>query len=182
MVRYDGAVNYLKGVDSVTADETSDPMEDESRDEPLDPRKSDTFLLSLIRLVNANDEEGPGITFPMSLLVGGTIVTGVLVSVQEYFDNFGTEIEQGFKFPSMEPEAAARSSKMIGDAFRQWAEDAREAQKKDPDYLPRYIHLRDARILFPDKLIPENRAIWWRGKVDVVDGFVLGTFGPPVSQ
>jgi hypothetical protein len=44
-----------------------------------------------------------------------------------------------------------------------------------PRPLPGFIHLRNARFLAGDQMVPTNRPVLWRGRITAVDGFFLGS-------
>lgn len=143
-----------------------------SRPEPL---RADTFLQDLVAGANAPR----GWSYPVTLNVRGLIVTGELVGIAEYFENFGAEVEEGLEFPGMSPDDARTSAKLIGDMFRRFAREARKAHEKDPQHQPNFIHLRNASIFTPGGgVVGGNHSSWWRGKVEAVDGFMLGTAEP----
>lgn len=142
-----------------------EPGEDQAAPSPAPD--TDWFLQVLVGDAN---ERGEGLQ--VTLLLGGTIVTGVLASKTSYFENFADELEQSFAAPS---EAASAYVDNFRGIAREYA--ARGETLASP---PRFIHLRDASIIVPGQApIPENRKVWWRGRIAEVDGFMLGVLGRP---
>jgi len=61
--------------------------------------------------------------------------------------------------------------------FREQAAAAREETDNGDESLEpvRFIHLMNARTLAPGgSPIPANRGVWWRGRLDSVDGWCFG--------
>ncbi|SBS35885.1 hypothetical protein MAQ5080_03299 [Marinomonas aquimarina] len=119
----------------------------------------DWFLQELIEIVN-----GGKMTFDVTLTVAGFLVSGTLIGGKEYFEGFGEEFSFG-----LESEAAEK----VRTAFAKNGQVYSEASS--PAMLPNYVHLKNAHFFHTSGTpIPENRGVWWRGRVSEVAGFSLG--------
>ena len=126
------------------------------------PAELDVVLQALVDTVNHGDTE-----FPLTLSMGGMIVTGTLVSGRKFFDGLAAE------FAEASPSAKTvwrKSFRLLGSAYYP---ASKQELSKSP---PHYFHLRDAHFLGPTPApIPTNRGVWWRGRIVRVDGFFFGT-------
>ena len=120
----------------------------------------DVFLEVLIHAVEvtrANEDTPAGERdFGITLNVGGAIVTGTLISHGEFVRSV----------PAMQT--------LVGAIERNMSEEEKRA--RDEDYDRHFIHLKDARIIFPSSLpIPDGEeGIYWRGQLNKVDGWTVG--------
>ena len=126
----------------------------------------DRLLQTIVLLANEYQVE-LGIT----LNVRGLIVSGMLVSDRAYFDGITQEVSKS--------EAHEDTKKLFHTTFAKIAsefeeENTTEISSKRLDSLPKFIHLRTARM-YPsdDKSIP-NTGVWWRGRISEVSGFGWG--------
>jgi len=114
----------------------------------------DPYLQGLVSVVNFE--------FDITLIVGGLLVSGTVVSADKYFDGASTEFVNTF------PEAERAG---IKKAFTLPKPEPDE--QNDPE-LPVHIHLRNARFFHPGgDGIPTNRGVWWRGRLSQVQGYIL---------
>lgn len=144
----------------------NEPQKLELEDVELDSaqwagRGTDWFLQWLINFVSRTN-----ISMDVSLTVGGSIVSGVLISHEQYFE---------------------ATSEQLSEAFKRTSEDAAETMKKlilsflpeprtpdEPQTTPQYIHLADARIYSGSSGAITSNGKHWRGKVSAVEGFTFG--------
>ncbi|MFD1383871.1 gas vesicle accessory protein GvpU [Rhodanobacter aciditrophus] len=119
----------------------------------------DWFLQDLIEIANSGK-----MSFDITLTVGGFLVSGTLIGGKEYFQGFGEEFSFGLKGEAAEKVKAAFSKN--GDVY---------ANKSEPALAPSYIHLKNAHFFHTSGTpVPENRGVWWRGRISEVSGFSLG--------
>jgi hypothetical protein len=113
------------------------------------PSERDIILESLIDFVTA---EGSGI--PITLQVGGLLISGLLISEELYFKHAFISLENKIStFPKL-----SESSQSFPYAF---------------------IHLADTRITSGGSTIPQGEyGVYWRGKLESVDGFFLRNLVP----
>jgi hypothetical protein len=104
------------------------------------------------------------------LTVGGYLIGGQLISHKEWFENqiSPPEQKQGEKETAeskpeeTEPEAAK----------------ANDGEKEQPNYVRKFIHLKNAKFFHGNTQIPVNTdGFYWRGKLTSVDGFMFGSLG-----
>ena len=135
---------------------------------PLDSfNKPDWFLQLLIDICNKTD-----FSLSITLNVNGLLVTGNLIGGEKYFNGFANDL----KMAGM-PAEVTDLFKQFGDIYIKQKEQ--KNSKKDDETIspPQYIHLENARIFHPGgNLIPTNHGVWWRGRLDAIDGFILGAF------
>jgi hypothetical protein len=127
---------------------------------------ADPILDDLVRLVEKSTAE-----IPITLMVGGILVSGMLVSHKSYLNYFSTE------FPK-----SCQDAEIVGFIQSQCkkAEEAPSSPKSEegPPEPRQYIHLKDAKYFVPSQNpIPQAGGIWWRGHMSEVDGFNIGTLG-----
>lgn len=119
----------------------------------------DWFLQDLIEIANSGK-----ISFDITLTVSGFLVSGTLIGGKEYFEGFGEEFSFGLKGEAADKVKAAFAKN--GEVY-----DTQNA----PSMQPNYIHLKNAHFFHTSGTpIPENRGVWWRGRVSEVTGFSLG--------
>ncbi|NAO99110.1 gas vesicle protein GvpU [Halomonas sp. MG34] len=97
----------------------------------------------------------------ISLLVNGALVSGTLISAQDYFQTLSKSFEDGNDI-----------SKTVGEQLAKTSESL--ASQDNPDQ-PEYIHLKNSQLYFGgNKPTPSKGDILWRGKLSEVDSFFLG--------
>jgi len=136
------------------------------------PPGHDWFLVRLIDMANRY-----GLETGVILTVGGTTVTGQIISGRKFF----VEMAEGLAKATItstdegaEPTIAEVMSEAFGTYKDVYLEPGDEAwETKTPRAA--YIHLRNAKILVPGQpLVPAN-GLLWRGKLTSIDGVALGT-------
>lgn len=118
----------------------------------------DRLLTFLVRMVNMSDAE-----YGVTLNVGGVVVSGYLVGQQRYF-------AEGFAEDFGELLGKSERKAEVMDAIGKPGKFYEEA---DLDF----IHLKDARIFLGATVIPSGNGIWWRGRVEDVQGYSVGVLG-----
>ena len=126
-------------------------------------RGLDPFLQFLVTLSNSHN-----ISFPVTLTVGGQLVTGDLVSRSRYFDGLADLVTEGLE------EKANMMSTFI-DMFRESAVPPDETPALSGDPQPEFIHLANAFVYTSDqRALPTDRSLLWRGRLSMIGGFSLG--------
>jgi hypothetical protein len=130
--------------------------------------------LSLARLVLMTNEYNMSI--PITLQVGGIIITGKMVSIVEYFKLLSKEYNP-------DPEGKSTQWGFLNRFFDESAEVARVEIEKDKSenkhrVQPNYIHLKEAQIINGINFIP-NGGTLWRGRLEKVDGYFMGMLATP---
>jgi hypothetical protein len=138
----------------------------------------DWFLQTLVDMANNASKEG-SIEFPITLQVGGLLVSGHLTSGRNFFEGLADDLKSGLdQIPGWEK----AGNEDIVAPFRQLGKhmyETPEQESTDPkDTIKKsieFIHLRNARIMHPGgSPVPNNRPVWWRGRLEAVDAFFLG--------
>ncbi len=124
----------------------------------------DWYLESLVHIVTAS-KSAMGVT----LTVGGTVVTGQLISGKEYLELSAGQISDVFKRLGVSEEGA----KTIKESFSKPAQKlySEEAEAQPTGYG--YIHLKNARIVAGATSHTLGGSLW-RSRLSAVDGFSLG--------
>jgi hypothetical protein len=140
----------------------NEAMKDELIRLATDGQSVDWYLQSLVSTVNTLETLEIGIT----LVVGGSVVSGRLVSGKKYFETFAKEFSDPWP---------GETKEQIRAAFARHADIYKideKGQENPPP--PQFIHLIDARCFYPGSELPNNGGVLWRGKINAVSGFSLG--------
>ena len=125
--------------------------------------ETDWFLQYLVDLTNQG-----AITCGITLNIGGFLISGILVSGKDYFEGFAEEISSGYR-----DEKIVESLRKAFGSFAKKYDRIENPEEKRP--FPHYIHLKEARFFNTSgNPLPGNRAVWWRGRISQVQGFILG--------
>lgn len=126
----------------------------------------DRFLQTLVSTVNQTSV-GVGIT----LNVGGLLISGELVSVKTYFEGVAREMI-ATKADYATKEAFQKTFKQACAQFQPESEElSHESQS-----MPTYIHLRNAKPVYPNGQASSNKGMWWRSRLSAIDGFSLSPY------
>ena len=128
-----------------------------------------------------------GITFAITLFVGGTVITGVLVSGKAFYEDLADIWDQlagHDDIPPSEPRAGDLFRKIAAETYALEAGGPPTRAGNEPRSIPKFIHLENARFFgaAPGFAIPTSeKGPYWRGKISSVDGFQLGYLGDSES-
>jgi hypothetical protein len=148
------------------------------RDDSQNREDREDFLLqTFVKLADG------GLEAPITLSVGGMLISGTLTSYSEYLKLVGEHM-RAITIPELRDaltEAFANLAESAQNALRERRRKEEMAdssgQEPEDDFRPPYIHVRDARLfLAADMGMPTQGGALWRGKIASVDGFVLGSF------
>ena len=95
-------------------------------------------------------------SFGVTLFVGGTIVTGILVSGEDFFDGFA----QSFSAALSDPKMAAAAKSTFQNLGKMYAPGTDFTSKPIA-----YVHLKEARIFIPGQAPVPAAGMWWRGLI-----------------
>lgn len=126
-----------------------------------DGQSVDWFLQRLVSIVNTSDLE-----FGITLTVGGSIVSGTLVGGTKYFETFAKDFSGAWP---KEAQEVIREALASHTAIYKAGNDDQEPTP------PQFLHLINARSFQPTGQLPNNRGVLWRGKINSVSGFSLGS-------
>ena len=131
----------------------------------VDPTSVDFLLQVFSHLATVSKVE-----FPVTLNVGGLMVSGHVISRDKYYEEFIKRTDSIMK--DAQEEYKQVSEEMLKPMAKVSAEGTRENLSIGDI---RFIHLRDARIFTAnDKPIPATGGFLWRGRINAVDGFAFG--------
>lgn len=125
----------------------------------------DTYLQALVRMADLI-----GFGTNLTLTVGGIVVEGTLISEEVYLELGPKLLEDAIN----DPEARAQVSEATVAQMDVLAEEVSGRPTKE-EASPRYIHLRDVRIYCPGLDAMPFLHQSWRGRLESVDGFSIGT-------
>src|SRR3954447_8277113 len=151
----------------------------EESERPRNERRTDDWFLGRI-VALANKE----IELPLTLCVGGLLISGISISQRRYFEHVAEHIRSGSGFGRVR-EVLAESfatypdqlSKTIAQRLRQSpeGEDPVEAKRLEEEVASMYIHLADVGTLSSSGEYINLAGAFWRGRIEAVDGFWIGT-------
>ena len=140
-----------------------------------DPFAVDFFLALLIENANVY-----GISTGITLCVGGLIVSGELISTEEYFRAFGEQTDVAVSTSlGEEPSGKYAEPYVLGAEAAKRAWDEKRANPDAAMPVANFICLQNVRLFNPSgDSIPNQDGIYWRGRLSAVDGFTLGVLTP----
>jgi hypothetical protein len=141
-----------------------------------DPPRTDWFLQGLVSLATRVDMD-----YPVTLSVGGLLISGHVISGKRYFECLACEVVSGLGDVDPAIKEAFAKIKDLGEMYSAPVEGESGLRELE---RPEYIHLQNARIFHPGMAvpIPTNRGMLWRGRLDAIDGFTLGALGSGQSH
>ncbi len=125
----------------------------------------DWLLEMLVALVDAQS-----VSINITLSVGGSLVSGKLVSGKEYFNSFADQVSSGFKDMGVSEATAKVMREQLaqpGEVFHGESTDSKLKTK------PSYLHLKNARVISGNASYA-SQSTWYRGRLSTVEGFFLG--------
>ncbi|MBF8676224.1 gas vesicle protein [Pseudomonas fulva] len=125
----------------------------------------DWLLQHLVTYTNQTKD----FTQPITLWIGGGVISGLLVSGEKFFEAYSEEFSSRFT-----PEAAKVTRATLRQIGSRYYEDDERPNSRDTVY----IHLLDAHFWSPSGCIPSgaDSGVTWRGRISQVIGFSLGSF------
>jgi hypothetical protein len=127
------------------------------------------LLTALVGVANKVADQGSAIEISLTLTVGGLLISGTTVSRQAYYAGLAAGIRA----------ATGNASSEFLEAFAEPLDEAAKptSPEGEPDgqkSQPVYIHLRDVQMFHAAFGSGVAKALWWRGRLAAVDGFILG--------
>ena len=118
------------------------------------------WLLEMIIKITESSNMELGIT----IHAHGFLVSGIIVNSEGYFDRLGQIFDKGL---GGDKERVAVAFKGMGESIGK--------KSKDSD-VRNFLHLKDAKYFHSSgKPIPNSQTILWRGRINEISGFSLGT-------
>lgn len=138
---------------------------EQQKEQSLDPHDTvDNFLQTLVLLADA------GIEIGVTLTVSGFLVSGIIVGGKRYFEEHLVSNLVN-NMPEDTRETMRAYFKRFGKVYDPLQEDSNEEES-----VTTFIHLREARFFHPaGNPTPNNRTVWWRGRLSEIGGFCIGT-------
>jgi len=129
---------------------------------PVQRPAADWFLQQLVDYAN---EWGVGTG--ISLHLSGMVVSGEIMSANDYFDEFAAAYRDAFRTHTENGQAFFD----LITSYKQYLNQP-EGEDKVP---PQYIHLRNVKIYTIGYHRQATSVPQWRGRISEVSGFYLGT-------
>lgn len=128
----------------------------------MDSKDLDCDWILQCIVANAN----VGISTAVTLTTAAGLVTGMVVGGIEYLDGIKGQLCHGLNDDL---------AKEFSDGIERWKKNylPRNEDDESEDPAPIFIHIRDAKMLHGNQLIPVSHG-YWRGKLDSIIGFSLG--------
>jgi hypothetical protein len=150
---------------SVTLDE--DSVSTDLHDHTRESDASRDWLLSVVMdLTLGLRDEKVDASFGVTLMVRGLLVSGLVISRDEWIANTVDSIAEESRIPADRVNAIWHTITKSAEDLR--VENALSGLHSDPR---KFIHLKDVRVHSPSGV---QRAPLWRGALDRVDGWSLG--------
>jgi hypothetical protein len=133
-------------------------------------------------MVQGVEQQGVELAVPVTLNVGGYLVSGYVISGKEYFEEFAELVARGLPdaFDEERKQTIAKSFNNLRNIY-DTTEDRVEDVIAQGGY--NFVHLRDALFLHPSgDTIPSTSGMLWRTKLEAVDGFTLGMLRPELRD
>lgn len=131
----------------------------------------DWFLQDVIRLANL------GLGIGITVIAEGAVISGTLIGGKQFFDELAAEIGKA----SYAGDDGSEVLKVIGDSWAAHGLRYVKPEGASDDWAvaaPTFIHLKNARIYSPGQGgMPSNGGVLWRGKLNAISGFSIGSFG-----
>lgn len=131
-------------------------------EELADPPAVDAHLRMLVHLCNT---AGPPTSMSMTLFIGSGVISGTLISYEEWLDRWLRSMEA--------------ASKGLAQGVREGREEALAAMAangEDPEAggpLPHFAHLRDAKLFTGEQQLAVDL---WRGRLSEITGWMSGSY------
>lgn len=122
--------------------------------------KIDFYLQSLVNMANEHGSE-----FGITLVIGGTVITGTLIGGSAYFHTFADTVAAAWPGDEQAKEGIRESLVQPATLY---------GQGKPDEAGPSFVHLKNATIRTPSGHLPDGGMLW-RGRLTEVSGFTLGS-------
>ncbi len=139
----------------------------ESQDREFEETEEASLSVDPMLKMFVNFAEEHHLSLGVTLTIHGLLIAGNIISYQRYLEG----IAQGFE--------SATGNQAIGqilaESYRDASQEALKIRREEGlEELPPllHIHLSDARFMSGNKIV--QTGLYWRGRLDEVDGFFLG--------
>jgi hypothetical protein len=136
-------------------------------------------LVASVDAAGANDDLT--MALPLTLLVGGTVLSGFLVSSREWWAELATQLRQSL-LREPDPHAMGRAAQFRDQLAASF--EAAGTRTDEPTNGPKHVHLRMARTFEAGGVVPAvpEQTLLLRVRIDQVQGWSFGSLertGPP---
>jgi hypothetical protein len=139
----------------------------------------DFLVQDIADFANRLETAGLEVGVPITLFVGGALVSGMAIGARAFFKRYG---QSWATLMTPENQPPNELAKAMLEKFDNMAEAIySEIDSRDERPAPSFIHLRDASVFHPTGVIPGTGGTLMRFRISRVDGFILGELrkGPP---
>lgn len=141
-------------------------------------KERDQHLQDFVTLMGGELLDVP---FDITLIMGGGVISGVLISQERYFELWREQLMSNVVSAARRDvgnEEADNTEEALGEIMEEVFSFETEVPP-EKDEGKKYIHLKDARIITTTGKMPSSgsEGMLWRGKISDVEGFCLGVLG-----
>lgn len=149
-------------------------MDEQSDDDDQLPIPTDDLVLAaLVKAANTDAFE-----FGVTLYTSGGVVTGIAFAGRHWTETIASMLDS-----ETDQSGLADAFRVIGQRFYPSDSEVEAGVETyvHPDQLPKFVHLRDARVVFAGgAMLPSgNDGTYMRINMDHVVGWTLGVLAPP---
>jgi len=161
--------------ETAKSDDAATTVEEKDDGKPTlfdQPEGTDWFLAYFVWLA-----DGFSIEQNVTLTVGGSLMSGMLISGRTYFEELGTLLKN---IGNMHVKSGEDGKELLESLAETYSNFSQVYPKPAPDSEREfrkvgYIHMRNAKIFTADgKAMPNPDGMLWRGKMSAIDGFMIG--------
>jgi len=133
----------------------------------------DYFLQDLVDKVNKT-----GFPFGITLNVGGTIISGTMITGREFFENISKMVVENLEDFDPDPKLTEAFTHFFNKYEGIYPIPFEKDKKEEEPLEIAFIHLKNAKFYQEgNPIIPGNVGAYWRGRLDKIDGFSFGFWG-----
>jgi len=129
-----------------------------------------TLLKLFAGLINPSDVA----QITTTLNVNGIIITGTMIGMKPYYEAISKKLKETVRGTSEEIDTVVK--KDLEEIFEQ-SKQPPSIEELEKGFDFDYIYLKDAKFYSGGVFFPAE-GTYWIGKIDSVDGFILGSFAP----
>jgi hypothetical protein len=130
----------------------------------------DLMLETFVCLAEEQD-----LSLGVTLTIHGLLISGNIISFQKYLEG----IAQGFESAT----GNQKIGQILAESYRNASQEYLKIRKDEglEELPPRlYIHLSNAKFIFGNTIVPTETGVYWRGRLEEVDGFSFGAMSASI--
>ena len=105
-----------------------------------------------------------GLSIPMTFTIGGSLISGYLISETAYFDQLASDFSGAL--PGAAKDAGRDLIKLLQPEV---------SAHEDDHPAEQFVHLKDAQVFSDGSKPITSKGALWRGKISSIEGFHLGS-------